>query len=88
MTRSPYKRLMNGTEHLISDANLHGPQSHVGEEGVLSMELGNQLIQIYRCTDSVETRKLITGVMEQAGMQWLRRLIMRNSNAGLEPSAH
>jgi hypothetical protein len=53
--------------------------SFLGEE-IMSQELGNQLIQIYSSTSSLETRSLITQLMHNAGESWLRRLVMRNSS--------
>jgi len=41
-------------------------------------ELGNRLIVLYYKTHRLDTRKLITKFMTQAGVVWLRKLLMRD----------
>lgn len=48
------------------------------EDDFVSEDVGAELIQIYQSTNNLETRELITGFMQEAGYNWLRRLITRD----------
>lgn len=43
-------------------------------------ELGNSLIYVYYSTDNLETRKLITGFMNEAGIAWMRKLLTKDTS--------
>jgi len=47
---------------------------------VSSNELGNCLIDVYYGTNNLETRELITDFMNQAGVDWLRKLLTRDTS--------
>jgi len=46
---------------------------------VPSNEIGNSLIEVYYQTDNLRTRELIMEFMHQAGVQWMRKLITRDT---------
>jgi len=48
------------------------------EDEFISEDVGSELIQIYQATNNLETRVLITGFMQEAGYNWLRRLMTRD----------
>ena len=43
-------------------------------------QLGNSLIDFYYSTSDLETRKLITQFMDEAGIEWMRKLITRDTS--------
>jgi len=49
------------------------------ENEFVSEDVGSELIQIYQATNNLETRELITGFMQEAGYNWLRRLMTRDT---------
>lgn len=57
------------TDHSIQN-NVHdlSHESLQMSEQIMSQELGNQLIQIYSATSSLEARSLITQLVHNAGM--------------------
>lgn len=46
---------------------------------VPSNELGNCLIDVYYSTNNLETRTLITDFMNEAGVDWLRKLLTKDT---------
>jgi len=47
---------------------------------VASNELGNCLIDVYYSTSNLETRELITEFMNEAGVNWLRKLLTKDTS--------
>ena len=43
-------------------------------------ELGNSLIDVYYGTSNLEARKLITDFMNEAGIEWMRKLLTRDTS--------
>jgi len=43
-------------------------------------ELGNSLIDVYYGTSNLEARKLITDFMNEAGVEWMRKLLTRDTS--------
>ena len=43
-------------------------------------ELGNCLIDVYYASSNLETRELITGFMNEAGIVWMRKLLTRDTS--------
>jgi len=43
-------------------------------------ELGNSLIEFYYATSNLEARKLITDFMNEAGIEWMRKLLTRDTS--------
>ena len=48
------------------------------ENNFLTNDAGIELIEIYANTEKLETRKLITKFMQEAGDNWLRKLLTRD----------
>lgn len=49
------------------------------QDDFISEDVGSELIGIYQSTTNLETRELITGFMQEAGYNWLRRLMTRDA---------
>ena len=49
------------------------------EDEFVSEDVGAELIGIYQSTTNLETRELITGFMQEAGYEWLHRLMTRDA---------
>lgn len=43
-------------------------------------ELGNSLIDVYYSTTNLDARKLITDFMNEAGVEWMRKLLTRDTS--------
>ena len=43
-------------------------------------ELCNSLIDVYYGTSNLEARKLITSFMNEAGIEWMRKLLTRDTS--------
>ena len=65
--------------HKIVDQEPQYGQSLIDDEYV-SVEAGNELIQIYSETENLQTRELITNFMQEAGYTWLRKLLTRDTS--------
>jgi len=65
--------------HKIVDEEPQYGQSLIDDEYV-SVEAGNELIQIYSETENLQTRELITNFMQEAGYTWLRKLLTRDTS--------
>lgn len=46
---------------------------------VPAVELGNCLIRLYYSSSRLQTRELIAGFMKEAGVVWMRKLLMRDT---------
>ena len=65
--------------HKIVDQEPQYGQSLIDDDYV-SVEAGNELIQIYSETENLQTRELITKFMQEAGYTWLRKLLTRDTS--------
>ena len=65
--------------HKIVDQEPQYGQSLIDDDYV-SVEAGNELIQIYSETENLQTRELITNFMQEAGYTWLRKLLTRDTS--------
>ena len=65
--------------HKIVDEEPQYGQNLIDDEYV-SVEAGNELIQIYSETENLQTRELITNFMQEAGYTWLRKLLTRDTS--------
>lgn len=55
-------------------------QESLTNENFLNNAAGIELIEIYANTEKLETRKLITNFMSEAGYTWLRKLLTRDTS--------
>lgn len=74
---------MNLTNQMIEQ--LDGIKSYESEGNLQLLEapedqLGTQLIELYYRTDSLMTREIIRDLFEDLGMEWLRKLITRDTS--------
>lgn len=66
---------------LLNEIKTIEPRRKVRRLNVPVDEIGNQLIDYYYQTPSLETRALIRDFMEQAGFHWLKKLITRDTGS-------
>jgi len=69
--------------HLLNKIVSEEPQYEHSliQDEFISAEAGNELIEIYSVTENLETRKLITNFMKEAGYTWLRKLVTRDTRS-------
>lgn len=55
-------------------------QESLTDNNFINSDAGIELIEIYANTEKLETRKLITNFMQEAGYTWLRKLLTRDTS--------